>query len=67
MEQKLTIPILEATRPEIAKQVYEKYPVKKSEFKCRNEKAMMDHLRLLFAKRLIVEDKEVKEKMEYGK
>lgn len=65
-EIKLTLPILEATRPEIAKQVYEKYPVSKAERKCMNEKSIMDDLRLRFAKRLIVDDKELKEKREYG-
>lgn len=58
---------LKATRPEISKMVYDKYPVSKAEIECANEKNTMDWLRLRYAKRLIVEDKEVKEKMEYGK
>jgi hypothetical protein len=63
MATKLTIPILEATKPEIAKMVYDKYPVSKAEIKCKTEKSMMDDLRLKYANRLMVEEKE---KMEYG-
>lgn len=41
-----------AERPEISKQVYDKYPVQKKEHECANEKREMDRLRWVMAKRL---------------
>lgn len=51
------------SRPEIAKAVMDKYPRNKAERRgCESEKAKRDALRSLYAKRLIVEQKE---KVEY--
>jgi hypothetical protein len=62
---KMNLNQIRAQFPEIAKIVDGKYPVSKAEMECANEKNTMDWLRLQYAKRLMVEDREVKEKMEY--
>lgn len=49
--------------PEIRKRVYDKFPIKKSEKKCADEKRIMDNLRVAMAKKLYEEMP--KEKMEY--
>jgi hypothetical protein len=53
-----------ATRPELEKVIYDKYPsTPRERAGCKVEKARLDHLRDLFAKRLY---QDVKEKHEYG-
>lgn len=53
----MTLPQI-LNRPEIAKQVYEKYPVSKAEFECATEKNMMDRLRWIYGKKLIDQERE---------
>ena len=61
----MTLKQIMTTRPEIAKRVMEKYPLNKAERRgCESEKAKREFLRSLYAKRLMVEEKE---KMEYVK
>jgi hypothetical protein len=47
-----SLTVILAERPEIAKQVYEKYPVCPGEAQCANEKRDMDRLRWGYAKKL---------------
>lgn len=47
-----TLTQIAAEKPEIAKAVYDQYPVSKAEKKCPVEKAMMDRVRWHMAKRM---------------
>lgn len=52
-----------ATRPEIKKAIYDRFPITKAERKgCQSEKAQMDIARLAMAKKLIAHQP----KQEYG-
>jgi hypothetical protein len=61
----MTLKQIIATNPEVGKKVMEKYPRSKMERKgCEREKARLEGLRLLLAKRLI--DQSQREKVEFN-
>lgn len=69
MTQKImpTLKTIIAQRPEISKMVYDKYPTTKQERKgCEREKARLDYLRMVYAKKLMDETPQ-SEKQEYTK
>ena len=58
----MTLKQITATSPEIAKEVMNRYPITKAERRgCAREKACNEEKRWLYAKRLMVEQKEKQE------
>lgn len=58
----MTLDQITAIYPQISKMILEKYPKTKAERRgCQREKQRMDGLRLLLAKRLMVDEKEKSE------
>ena len=62
----MTLTAIIASRPEVAKLVYDKYPVTNKERQCNTEKNRMDGLRWAYGKRLMQNNEHVS-KVEYGR
>jgi hypothetical protein len=58
-ERRLTSKKIYDERPDIEKFVYDKHPVTKSEMKCTTEKAQMEWLRFMMAKKIYEGEKSI--------